>query len=418
MPKRTAPPTTRVEDLAGPMPVEVLRGWVEGTRSVTRAWEYLKQYLDEGTVLAGDGWRMTARSLATDPVELAAQVNRSKRIVYALVAAAGGRAPGAPWRADNFEVFFPARAPVEFALGVALEAHKRIAAAGAVPLCACLHRGHFYELGGGLYGDDANLVEFLAEEAAHGGETLATRAVIDGLRRATKLASARRTDLDHMQVEIHRIAPDASVPVPLAMASATGTYPLPYPEAFYRELCVVDDAARWPAVRAELSARYLGERSVVMAELCEPTPSRPYDILEGAIKDGEVALAVTRLLPDGGHLIENARGAVLASFDDPQAAVDFAWGLGRALFDVDRQVQIGVDRGPALLVPGTGDEPTALIGAPVPVASKLCHEMGEPNLLHVSERALAGVKLPAEGKPFTRRVSDVPLAGLVLDVAG
>jgi hypothetical protein len=50
------------------------------------------------------------------------------------------------------------------------------------------------------------------------------------------------------------------------------------------------------------------------------------------------------------------------------------------------------------------------------VSSKLCHELGEPNRIHVTSGAAAGVTLPAEGAPFSQSVSSVLLEGTVLDI--
>jgi class 3 adenylate cyclase len=417
MGKRTSPPISRDEDLAGPLPRELLDGWRTSSRSVSHAWEYLKPYLIEGTVLCGDGARLTALSFKLDPIELWARVVRMQRLIWHLATAAGARAPGGPWVADNFQVLFPPHAPVEFAIGVALEAHKRLKDdPNAIQIGCAIHRGHYYHLGDGLHGEDNALAEFISEECASGGETLVTRAALDALRPATKLSCARRTDLDHLESEVHRVV-SGSVPVPLAMAGGGGTtFPLPFTRAFYDGLCAIDDPARWPDVRAELTKKHLVERSVVMAELAAKPPSRPYDILEAGMRDGKIAVSVGRLLSESGEVIGNFGGLVVATFPDPKDALDFAWKLGQALFEADQQVQIGIDRGPVIFVPGGTDEPWDAFGNAVFIASKLCNELGEPNRIHATDRALAGLTLPGPAARFSHVVSGVPLEGQVLDI--
>lgn len=400
----------------GPLPASLLDEWRSGTRSVTRAWEFLKPAMVEGTVLSGSVPRAAALARTLDPIELEARIDRAKRVVFALGAAAGGSAPGDPWQDDALTLFFPSRAPVEFAIGVALEAHRKLSGNG-VPLALSLHRGYFYQLGGRLWGPDAELVQFVCAESITPGETLVTRAVLDGLRPATKLSSARRSDLDHLAVEVHSLLAGASVPVPLAMSERDrGGYPAPYPEALREQLAAIDDPARWPDARQKI-AGVLAHRAVVIADLGGSGGTRPYDILESGMKHAEIALSVARLVPEGGELVENAGGIVRAAFGENAAAVDFAWRLARALFEADMQVQVAVDSGPALLIPAAGDDPALLAGAPVRLATALCRERGETNRVYVTAAALESAALPAPGAPFSEVIQGVTVTGQLLDAA-
>lgn len=419
--KRTAPPpVSRDEDISGPLPPDLIAAWRESSRSVNRAWELMKPALVEATVLAGDGSRLTALSHKLDPTELAARVDLTQRVIHGLAVAAGGRAPGAAWSADNFQVIFPPHAPVEFVIGLALEMHKRCAAdERLLTVCIAIHRGHFYELGGGLYGEDANTVEFLAEESAEAGETLITKAVIDSLRPSTRLATVRRSDLDHVGTEVHRVQPGAKMPAPLSMMRPGGdTFPLPYSRRFHEGLTGIDDAEAWPARRDAVNETYGAERTVIMAEVSVPVGTRPYDILENSIRDAQLALSLGRLLSDGAELIENLGSFILVSYQDPQAALDFAAALARHFFAHDLQCQLGLDRGHVLLVPpDEADEPWNVLGRPVYMAAKLSHELGRSNSLMISDRALAGLPAPEGAKPFSDTVSGVLCSGVQLEIS-
>lgn len=417
--KRTPPPPeeTRDEDLSGPLPRELLSEWRDSSRSVNFAAELLKPALVEGIVLSGEGARLTGLEYQLEPAELAARVDRTKRVVHGIVTAAGGRAPGAPWT-DAFQALFPAHAPVEFVIGAALEIHRRLEndpAARRVRIA--VHRGTFYEVSGALYGDDAHLAEFLVEEFAQAGETLVTKAILSSLRARTRLTTYRRSDLDHLGTETHRVAPDAKLPAPLAMARAGGTYPLPYSQRFHDGLAEIDRPETWPGRRAILDETYGAERTVVMSELAVPGGTRPYDILEKGLRDTRLALSICRLLPEDGELIENAGAFVLTAFASPRSALDFALRLGAHYFDQDMQVQIGLDRGRVLLVPADEPgEPARVLGRPVYIASKLSHELGEPNRILLSESAAAGLTLPGTPAPFEHVIAAVPCAGVALDL--
>jgi len=61
------------------------------------------------------------------------------------------------------------------------EAHQRIAVAGCPGIGFCVHSGDFYEIGGGLYGADAEVVEMLGEHHARSGEIMVTAPVAGAL---------------------------------------------------------------------------------------------------------------------------------------------------------------------------------------------------------------------------------------------
>ena len=118
------------QDIAGPLPVELLQAWAGGNQNAEEAGHLL------------DAYRV------------------------------GGRAIGV-WTADNTEMYYPSSVSAGAVVEAMAEAQARIAAGGPIRIGMCVHRGDFYEVGGGLYGHDAEIVEHLAENGAGPGDLLA-----------------------------------------------------------------------------------------------------------------------------------------------------------------------------------------------------------------------------------------------------
>ena len=150
------------QDIAGPLPVDLFREWVSGHQDLDKATSLLEPFAIQGTVVATDTSGLSYLTKEMDLLDVLALVSRPKEIVHALGTEVGGRAIGT-WVADNTEMHYPLETPLEQVLGAMAEVHERIKDEGAVRIGMCVHEGTFYEIAGGLYGHDADAVEYLAE---------------------------------------------------------------------------------------------------------------------------------------------------------------------------------------------------------------------------------------------------------------
>src|SRR4051794_14786120 len=179
---RTIPALADVtKDISGPLPAGLLDDWSASTeRNHDAARVLLAPYRREGVVVASDTAGLTRMTQERELLDVLWLVSEPMQILYAVGSAVVGRAVGV-WEADNTEMIYPASLPADTLVDAMLEAQARIAERTKVRVGLCVHRGVFYEIGGGLFGADAQLVEELAENDAAGGEILVTNELAQGL---------------------------------------------------------------------------------------------------------------------------------------------------------------------------------------------------------------------------------------------
>src|SRR5262249_19652074 len=94
------------QDIAGPVPVQLLQDWASGEQDLAAAESLLDPFRIDGTVVASDTAGLSKLTQAIDLVEVISLISRPKEIVHALGVEIGGRAIGI-WIADNTEMYYP-----------------------------------------------------------------------------------------------------------------------------------------------------------------------------------------------------------------------------------------------------------------------------------------------------------------------
>src|SRR3990172_3308434 len=150
------------QDIAGPLPVELLQNWATGTQDLATAEQLLERFRLAGHVVSTDTSGLSRMTQERDLLEVLAAISTPKEIVHALGTEIGGR-PIGTWVADNSEMYYPLSLAPEDVLDAMNEAQFRIAEQTPTQIGMCVHSGVSYEIGRGLYGPDALLVEYLAE---------------------------------------------------------------------------------------------------------------------------------------------------------------------------------------------------------------------------------------------------------------
>jgi class 3 adenylate cyclase len=324
----------------------------------------------------------------------------------------GGRAPGGRWIADNTEMFYPESVPVDDVVAVVRETHGRLPP-GGLQAGFCIHRGEYYDIGGGLYGRDADLVELAAEEYTDGGETIISESARAALADPAAWAFARREDLAALG-EFWRVESGPAWTRPVSMTPATMHYPLPFSEELYALFNDTADPEFADGAVTQIRNRFQVTRTVVIIETGAGTISDPVDILESVVLSAHAGRLVEKALPERAEIIENNRGLLLMSFEDGQEALDTTLEITSELAATGKTVRAGLDRGPVLLVPDSGG--WSILGSPVNLASKQAHELGKPGKVILTLRAAGGVKLPPPIGRYRAMVSGVELEGVVVDV--
>lgn len=397
------------QDIAGGVPVALLRRWAAGTQDLTTAEALLADYRLDGHVVASDTSGLTLMTEARDLLDVMALISAPKEVVHGLGTAVGGRPIGV-WVADNTEMFYPERVDAGLVLDAMLEARARIGAALPIGIGMCLHTGRFYEIGGGLYGADADLVEGLAEDHAGPGEILVTAEWLArtplpagcGLRPRTDLGALHPSgvfavDTCRRRAELTEHDPD---------------YPPPFPRPFLEVLRRLARELHPDELRAATYARYLRDLTVVFVAVVTGTDARPplLRLLDRLLAAGMVDAVIRGRMGLAERIYGSGQGYVVLAFADAREALVAAQEIRTRFAERGLEVRIGVDLGPVLAF---DDPPGArqIAGGPVNVASKLAVDAGVAGAIQLTDRACRHLSPLAGAAPFELEISSVRLSG-------
>jgi class 3 adenylate cyclase len=398
------------QDIAGPLPLELFRDWATGNQDAAKASAMLRPFEVFGTVVATDTSGLSRMTEERDLLDVLAMVSQPKEIVHALGAGVGGRAIGT-WVADNTEMHYPPGTPIESVVAAMVEAQARIAAEAQVKIGMCVHEGAFYEIGGGLYGHDADTVEYIAERFAAPGEILLTQPVVDRLP-GTIARTDRRRELD--VVYAPGVYTLTSGPRLTAVNADQIAYPHPFPDEFFRALLALRTADAPAELRAELYRSLLHDRTIVFI-------SRERDAVEDAsitaLLDNLVANAVMEAVLHRSaardHVASLGGGLAILCFEDQQEAVEAALAIRDAFVESALPVKIGVDAGPVLLF-AKPRGPSGISGDAVNIASKISEDLGIVNTVSVTARVAKALRGLNGAVPFQATISRIAISGIRL----
>jgi len=398
------------QDIAGPVPVELLQTWAAGNQDAPEAGRLLNGYRIEGTVVASDTSGLTRMTEERDLLDVLALVSEPKQILHALGVAIGGRAVGV-WIADNTEMYYPSGIDPGLIVDAMAEAQARIASSVSIRIGLCVHSGEFYEVGGGLYGGDAETVEYLAEEFAGPGDVLVTRAVTDRLGEVADSPFALRPELSQVYAPgVYALARPRRRP---DLRGDDRPYPHPYPEEFFALLSGLTHARDPDQARRQIYDAYLRERVVVfVVREHERTSSHSLSaLLDDLVSNALVETIVKVVMGAGDHVAGLGGGLAILTFEAPGEALEFAQAVRGRFAENGVGVRIGIDRGPVLLFANSRG-PSGIAGDPVNIASKLSEDTGTSGTIRVTTRAACQMQVPPGAQPFEVTVSRVALTGI------
>jgi len=400
------------QDIAGPLPLELLHAWASGDQNAAEAGHLLDAYRITGTVVASDTSGLSRLTEERDLLDVLALVSAPKQIVHGVGVAVGGRPIGV-WTADNTEMFYPATVAAGLVVDAMAEAQTRIAAGGPLRIGMCIHRGEFFEVGGGLYSRDAEIVEHLAEDHAGPGEVLLTRAITDQLGDAHASSFTPRTELAGIFAPgVFALSAPRGLP---DISPREDPYPHPFTQEFFGLLSGLRHADDPSLARKRIYDAYLRERVVVF--LAKATEQESPDALQRLL-DGFVSTALMETvlkvgMRAGDHVAGLGGGLAILTFDTPRESLDFAQAVRVRFAENGVVVKIGIDRGPVLVFAGQHGH-GGISGDPVNIASKLSEDSGAVGKIRISARAMLGMSVPADAQPFAVTISRIALTGVEL----
>jgi class 3 adenylate cyclase len=400
------------QDIAGPLPVDLLQKWATGTQDLPTAERLLERFRLEGHVVSTDGSGLSRMTLEQDLLEVLAAVSIPTEVVHALGTEIGGR-PIGTWVADNSEMYYPAGLAPEVVLDAMNEAQVRLTQRGTVPIGMCVHTGVFYEIGQGLYGQDAQVVESLAEEYAGPGEVLVTQEVVARLRSRQRYSFAPREDLSGFHpAGVLRLARAPRMP---HLEGKNVAYPHPFSPEFFDMFTRMLGPPPDPDAKARIYGQY--QRQCAILFMARERALQPENTLSFLLDELVTnALMDTVLVGTPGvkeHIAASGGGLAILSFDAVPEALEFAREVRARLARNGLAVAQGIDWGPVLLLRSQGG-PSGISGDPVNVASKISEELGEPGKIFVTQRAAQFLKDVESESQFKLRISGFDLTGPVL----
>ena len=414
IPTRTIPALADVtKDISGPLPVGLLDDWAASPdRSHAAARLLLAPYRREGTVVSSDTAGLTRMTQERELLDVLWLVSEPMQILYAVGTAIGGHSIGV-WEADNTEMLYPPQLSADAIVDAMLEAQARIAERTKVKVGICVHTGVFYEIGGGLFGGDAQLAEELAENHAAGAEILVTDALVQRLQASREYTLTRRADLDALYApgtfslrSERRMA---------ALREVVAPYPHPFPTEFF---AMLGD----PALRAATSAATQGagahmiERFVVFLARKGAASSQENlaSVLDELLLNEQLNDVVSANLGGSATLAETTGGLCIVVFENGREAVDFARAVRERFREQSLLVSVGIDRGPVLLFPKGSGRVGTIAGDPINLSSKISEDLGEAGRIRITARAAEGVLGLDGAERFEAMISGVQIRGFIL----
>ena len=373
-------------DAGQSLPLDLIASWIRSPQTPDAARLLLGPCTLRGIMVCSDTAGLTRMSQERSLIELLALVSRPKELVHAYGRAIGGTGVGV-WAADNTAMFYPEGVSADHVLSMLLKLVDRISRECEVGLGLAAHHGQFYELGSGLHGADADLVEDLAEEHTEAGEILVTGAMRKLLGETASFALEPRAGLGAFG-EVLKVVDGPRFE---GIEPSEFRYPLPFPEEFFDGLTQFQRTRRTSIVPRPA----YHDGVIVVVEREREDRDEPE---VATLNDLALAAAITRF---GGSLLEDLSGLAVKSaggpciyyLDDPRQALGFARKL-REFFQAQQiRLSIGIDMGRVLLFdlgPGRHD----VAGSAVNVASKLAQEAGKLGAITLTWAAARAAGLP------------------------
>lgn len=382
------------QDIAGVIPVELVKAWTDSDQSRATQERLLEPYRADGTVVCSDAAGISKLSKQRPFLEVLRLVEFPKETIHAYGVGSGGQAIGT-WAADNTEMFYPASVDPLRVVEAMATAQTALAADGGIQAGMAAHRGTFYTIGGGLFGEEADFVEHVAEDHTRGGEIVLTdslRALAEG-RWPTRVAPYPESALEE-PVFLFDYAGLA-----LNGQRAHGTvYPSPFKPEVGSFLKRTDATEKETTLFLE---PYTRDGFVIFLKVRHRTS----EFLLDRLADWAVAATVAHTVADE-HAVETVKtNGDIGIFLTPDADVAraFAFALRQALKTANFTCNIGISRGEAYVFP-LPDGGHEIAGGPVNMASKISEEMTDhPGVICIQDAT--------DGEPFCVTFSGVELKG-------
>lgn len=382
------------QDIIGTLPLKLIAKWMESEQTQEVAQQLLEPYKVKGYSVSSDSVGLTKLTKQKGLLEILAIINQPKEILYGFGTALGGYGVGI-WAADNTQMFYPASVNPETLLSALLTIQREISKNCQIEIGIGAHYGDFYDINGGLYGLEADIIEEITENETAGGEIAISQGFYQRLPSNHNFTIVQRDEVETIIGNIFRVLDG---PILADVPPGNKQYPIPYSQIFYADLIAYQNRQNDPIFRQDLANKYLQNKVVVLIERENKDAAVPdvfmFTNLAFSAKMKDIGL---RLLGESnGEEIKVIGSLGIYIFDEAIAAFNFAQAFRYELAALDIATRIGIDVGPVLICDlAVGGKDIA--GMPVNIASKMAQDQGEFGKLYVN----AAIKELLDLREFT-----------------
>lgn len=345
------------QDVAGPIPVDLIKQWIESDQSDEAHESILAPHIRKGTMVSSDAAGLSKLSAGRPLIEVMKLVSEPKEIIYSHGKAIGGEAVGV-WAADNTQMFYDESIDVNDVVSQMVAAQNAINNI-EVSVGIGLHKGSCYHIGGGLYGAEADEIEDFTEEESEADEVIVSPAIMSELRGEFKTAAERGKMhvIDHGDLSVEGKKFDDVY------------YPAPFDKEFHDEILQLD--IKNVKEVESLHQKRVKETSIVLFRIFHEPQPRMLDRFLTQVAANTVIHNVCRNYD--AQIVKSNGALAIISCEKPGEGVDLAVGLMHAAKENDLVANVGVSRGEVLIF-DLGEKGMDLAGGPVNVSSKLAED--------------------------------------------
>jgi hypothetical protein len=186
------------QEIAGVVPVDIISKWQRVSKTSEQQDEILKPYERQGYLVSTDSAGLSALTTERPLLEVMKIVSEPKEVIYALGSGIGGKGVGI-WAADNSQMFYDAgQVEAEELLGTMVAAQK-IISEGVLQVGMGIHAGTFWQIGQGMFGKEADLLEEVAENCTSAREIVISESFKNKLADLDAKVLVPREDLTNLK---------------------------------------------------------------------------------------------------------------------------------------------------------------------------------------------------------------------------
>ncbi len=398
------------QDIAGPIPVDIISKWYQSGKTSHDQRLILEPLERHGYLVSTDSSGLSRLTAGRSLLEVMELVSRPKEVVYAYGKQIGGQGVGV-WAADNTEMFYPADKVSAEQLLDRMAAAQKVIHQGEVQLGMGIHKGKFWEIGQGFFGEEAELLEAVAEDFTEAKEIVVSENLKEELDAKFHRLLKHREDLSQFQKQFFTVDyddwgqdfhtfkfPDSE------QLNQQHFYPFPFSSDFFVAL---KQMHLLPEAREKLEG-YFSDKVVLLVKIYH----KKERLLLDQLTDWVVVNAILNeiVVKYKAEVIKSNGDLGIFVMDEDNEAVELAEEILQYMKKNDDQVSIGIARGDVLIfnLDGGGKE---IAGGAVNVASKISEDVPERNSLYVESSVDIPVHHLAQYDKFVMEKSQVILNG-------